>query len=152
MLGQALGLTDAEFDALQGDFRSSALFSEKDKAVLAWSEAMTLNTAGLIGSPAPGRLALTEAGAKLARRPEAQPTAEELHARVGEILSGPQRRLLEPLLRGYPDAVSRQALAEATGYQPNTGTFNTYLGSLNSLEIAERVGPGQVRAAEWLFP
>ncbi|HSC96804.1 MAG TPA: hypothetical protein VLC73_17750 [Burkholderiales bacterium] len=45
MLGQALGLTDAEFDALQGDYRSSALFTEREKAVLAWSEAMTLNTA-----------------------------------------------------------------------------------------------------------
>ncbi len=46
MLGQALGLTDAEFDALQGeDYRSSALFDEREKAVLAWSEAMTLNTA-----------------------------------------------------------------------------------------------------------
>ena len=45
MLGQALGLTDAEFDALQGDYRSSPLFSDKDKATLAWSEAMTLNTA-----------------------------------------------------------------------------------------------------------
>ena len=45
MLGQALGLKDAEFDALQGDYRKSQLFSDKEKAVLAWSEAMTLNTA-----------------------------------------------------------------------------------------------------------
>lgn len=45
MLGQALGLTDAEFDALQDDYRASPLFNEKEKAVLAWSEAMTLNTA-----------------------------------------------------------------------------------------------------------
>ena len=45
MLGQALGLTDAEFDALQGDYRSSALFDEREKAALAWAEAMTLNTA-----------------------------------------------------------------------------------------------------------
>lgn len=46
MLGQALGLTDAEFDALQGDdYRASPLFSEREKAVLAWAEAMTLNTA-----------------------------------------------------------------------------------------------------------
>lgn len=45
MLGQALGLTDAEFDALQGDFHASALFTEREKSVLAWSEAMTLNTA-----------------------------------------------------------------------------------------------------------
>jgi alkylhydroperoxidase family enzyme len=45
VLGQALGLTDAEMDALQTDYRSSALFDAKEKAVLAWSEAMTLNTA-----------------------------------------------------------------------------------------------------------
>jgi alkylhydroperoxidase family enzyme len=45
VLGQALGLTDAEFDALQGHYQSSALFDDKEKAVLAWSEAMTLNTA-----------------------------------------------------------------------------------------------------------
>ena len=46
MLGQALGLTKAEFDALQGDdYRASSLFDEREKAVLAWSEAMTLNTA-----------------------------------------------------------------------------------------------------------
>lgn len=45
MLGQALGLTDAEFDALQGEYRASSLFTDREKAVLAWSEAMTLNTA-----------------------------------------------------------------------------------------------------------
>lgn len=45
MLGQALGLTDAEFDALREDWRSNPLFGEREKAVIAWSEAMTLNTA-----------------------------------------------------------------------------------------------------------
>ena len=46
MLGQALGLKDNEFDALQSDdYRDSTLFSDKEKAVIAWAEAMTLNTA-----------------------------------------------------------------------------------------------------------
>jgi alkylhydroperoxidase family enzyme len=45
VLGQALGLTDAELEALQGDYRASALFNAREKAVLAWSEAMTLNIA-----------------------------------------------------------------------------------------------------------
>jgi alkylhydroperoxidase family enzyme len=45
VLGQALGLTDAELEALQGDYRASTLFDDREKAVLAWSEAMTLNTA-----------------------------------------------------------------------------------------------------------
>ena len=45
MLGQALGLTEAELEALQGDYRGSPLFDAREKAALAWSEAMTLNTA-----------------------------------------------------------------------------------------------------------
>jgi alkylhydroperoxidase family enzyme len=45
VLGQALGLKNNEFAALQGDYRASELFDEREKAVLAWSEAMTLNTA-----------------------------------------------------------------------------------------------------------
>ena len=45
MLGQALGLTDAEFEALQADYRASPLFTDREKAALAWAEAMTLNTA-----------------------------------------------------------------------------------------------------------
>jgi capsular polysaccharide biosynthesis protein len=45
VLGQALGLKNEEFDALQGDYRASSLFNRREKAALAWSEAMTLNTA-----------------------------------------------------------------------------------------------------------
>jgi len=46
VLGQALGLKTEEFDSLQADdYRDSALFSDKEKAVIAWAEAMTLNTA-----------------------------------------------------------------------------------------------------------
>ena len=46
MLGQALGLSDAEFDALKEDgYRYSPLFNEKEKATLWWAEEMTKNTA-----------------------------------------------------------------------------------------------------------
>ena len=45
MLGQALGLSEEEFAALQGDYRASPLFDEREKAAIAWAEAMTLNTA-----------------------------------------------------------------------------------------------------------
>jgi len=43
--GQALGLKPEEFEAMQGDYRNSPLFNEREKAVIAWSEAMTLNKA-----------------------------------------------------------------------------------------------------------
>jgi alkylhydroperoxidase family enzyme len=44
--GQALGLTEPELEAMKGDgWRESPLFGEREKAVIAWSEAMTRNTA-----------------------------------------------------------------------------------------------------------
>lgn len=45
MLGQALGLTDAELAALPDDYRTSSLFDAREKAAIAWAEAITLNTA-----------------------------------------------------------------------------------------------------------
>ena len=44
--GKALGITDEKLNALQSDaYRSSPLFDEREKAAIAWSEAVTLNTA-----------------------------------------------------------------------------------------------------------
>jgi alkylhydroperoxidase family enzyme len=46
IFGQGLGMTDEELEALQGDaYRTSPLFDEREKAAIAWSEAMTNNTA-----------------------------------------------------------------------------------------------------------
>ena len=45
MLGQALGLTDAELAALQADDGDSSLFDDRERAVLRWAEALTRNTA-----------------------------------------------------------------------------------------------------------
>jgi AhpD family alkylhydroperoxidase len=44
--GEALGLTAEELDEIKSDaWKESEKFSDRDKAVIAWSEAMTLNTA-----------------------------------------------------------------------------------------------------------
>lgn len=44
--GEALGLTAAELEEMQTEaWKTSDKFSERDKAAIAWSEAMTLNTA-----------------------------------------------------------------------------------------------------------
>lgn len=46
LYGEALGLTKAELEEMKGDaWKTSPSFSERDKAAIAWSEAMTLNTA-----------------------------------------------------------------------------------------------------------
>lgn len=50
MYGEALGLTKDELEAMMGDgWKTSPAFSEHDRAVIAWSEAMTLNTAKFDG-------------------------------------------------------------------------------------------------------
>jgi alkylhydroperoxidase family enzyme len=46
IFGEALGLKTADLEALKGDaYKTSPLFNEREKAAIAWSEAMTLNTA-----------------------------------------------------------------------------------------------------------
>lgn len=50
IFGKALGLRVEDLDALQGDtYKTSPLFNEREKAAIAWSEAMTLNTAKYSG-------------------------------------------------------------------------------------------------------
>ena len=45
-LGRALGLTEAQLDDLAGEgWRTSALFDERQRAVIRWAEAVTLMTA-----------------------------------------------------------------------------------------------------------
>jgi len=44
--GEALGLQTQDLEALKGDaYKSNPRFSEREKAAIAWAEAMTLNTA-----------------------------------------------------------------------------------------------------------
>ncbi len=44
--GQALGVSEAQLEAMRGDaWRDSSLFDERERAVIAWAEAVTRNTA-----------------------------------------------------------------------------------------------------------
>jgi uncharacterized peroxidase-related enzyme len=45
VLAQETGLTVEQIDAVEGDYRSSPLFSDREKAAIRWAEAVTLNTA-----------------------------------------------------------------------------------------------------------
>ena len=46
VFGQGLGVSEEELEAMMDDsYKTSDLFDERDKAVIAWSEAMTLNKA-----------------------------------------------------------------------------------------------------------
>ena len=99
-----------------------------------------------------GRLALTDVGRSLVPAPEAPATTEALHAAWLSKLSEPQGRLLRSLLDAYPEAVAKDALADATGYSAGSGSFSSHLAALRALGAVEYPAPGEARAGSLLFP
>jgi uncharacterized protein len=60
-----------------------------------------------------------------------------------------ERVVLEVVVAGYPDAVDRQRISEATSYQRSSR--DTYLQRLRSRQLVVEAGRGQVRASDTLF-
>lgn len=111
-----------------------------------------LRSAGLIDYPAGGKLALTDAGCALGETPATGLTREAFHDRVRAKLSGPQVRLLDPILEAYPAAITVLQVAGVAGYSAGSGGFANLRGSLRTIGIIDYPASGQVRAADWLFP
>lgn len=109
-----------------------------------------LSSIALLSASSPGRVVLTEIGLAAADVPPT-PHRGDLHDRVRAVLDGPLTKILNVLIEQYPDDMTRPDLAMASGYQPGTGTFNTYLGRLNSIGLTD-TKPDRVTAAAWLFP
>lgn len=102
---------------------------------------------GVIDWDRAGTLRLTEAGKGFAGDVPA-PSREELRERVRGILDGPGWKILSALLDH--GAMTREAAAQAAGYEPNTGTFNTYISRLKKIELVEFPDRGRLAPAEWL--
>lgn len=97
------------------------------------------------------RIALTAAGREQAQIPETPLTTEALHEKVLNILPGPERKLLTPLLEAYPNEISNEELAERSGYTFGSGGFNNPRGRLRSLGLIEYLSGGKVKAKSLLF-
>lgn len=111
-----------------------------------------LRAKGLVEYGAGGRMRLTVEGRTMAAALDVPPTTEGLHAAVLERLSGPERRILQPLLDAYPVAMANAELAEAAGYGAGGGAFNNPKGRLRTLGLVDYPAPGQVVARDILFP
>lgn len=99
----------------------------------------------------PGKtMILTPEGDAIAAHAPTAATPEDIHQRVFEVIDGPMRRILEPLIAVYPDALTNDELAEASGYSPNGGAFNNPRGRLRSCGLVDYVPEG-VRASPVLF-
>lgn len=103
-----------------------------------------LSTKGLVSYPAPGRVAMTDAG----RKEAPAPALGDLHEAVRKAMTGPQAAAFDALRR--LGETSREELCAAVGWNPTSGHPKNVLGSMSSLELIEYPRPGYVRLVEWL--
>lgn len=99
----------------------------------------------------PGHLQLTGDGRALARAPAAA-TARDLYEMARGLLAPKEQEVFDVVYRAAPKAIRRDAVAASVGLSPTASTCGVYLAAVAAYGIIENAGPGQVRAAGWLFP
>jgi uncharacterized protein len=108
-----------------------------------------LSAVGLVEISGSG-IRTTDAGVEaLGSDFEPLPEGEELQSYWLDRLPEGERRLLEILLKEYPESVGREYLSEETEYKRSTR--DTYLQRLKSRRLVKDLGRGEVRASANLF-
>lgn len=97
-----------------------------------------------------GELALTPAGIAASNPPSTPPSGDALRSVVMAKIDAPLQRILAPILRAYPHAMSHADVAGEAGYSHSSGTWSTYLSRLRGIDLIE--GRGELKAQGWLFP
>lgn len=111
-----------------------------------------LRVMGLIEYLPGGRMRRTGEGCVVAPTPATPPTHAELHTAVLGRLSGPEGRILKPLLDVWPESLTNEQLAELAGYSPDGGAFGNPRSRLRTLGLVDYPTKGSVRANDFLFP
>lgn len=112
-----------------------------------------LRSSARIAYPEQGRVELTLEGASLAKEVRFQLTNEGLHDRICGMLGGASSRILGPLIKAYPDAITRNNLAALADYgNVNSKGFANALGRLRTLGFIDYPERGLVVASPVLFP
>ena len=111
-----------------------------------------LRTAGFLAYPGAGRLQLTEAGRRAARKPDALPSRAALQEAWFSRLPPARGRLLRALIACYPAPQSRETLADSAGVSAGSSSFTNNLGALRSLGLISYPKSGHVAATDVLFP
>lgn len=110
-----------------------------------------LRSAGLIDYPSGGTAALTADGRALASTDGIPSTTEELHDAIRAKLPPAKWRIVDALIATYPQAMAKDALADAIGVSPTSGGYFNNLGSLRSLGLIAYPRPSEVVALPVLF-
>lgn len=112
----------------------------------------SLSSSGLVHYPNSGTVALTDAGRAAADPPAAPRTAEDVQARICELLGGASSRILQPLIKAYPNPIPRVDVAEAAGYGNLTSKgFVNAMSRLRTLGFVDYPDKGSAVAMPVLF-
>lgn len=112
-----------------------------------------LSVKGLITYPRDGAVALTETGRALAKTPDvASLTGEAFRTKILDFLDGAEKKILTPLLAAWPDRMAATEVADAAGYNVDSGGFKAPRSRLSVLGLIEYPTPGMLRARDILFP
>jgi hypothetical protein len=133
-----------------------AVFSEQSPTSSGYEKNLsTLRTRGLIEYPSTGTVTLTDAGAAAAKAMGSKPrfaSRADLQDAWRRFLSGPQVRMLDVLVKIYPRAIAKDALAAQTGQSQTSSGFEKNLSTMRSLGLVSYPSPGHAAATTLLFP
>lgn len=111
-----------------------------------------LRSLGLIDYPAGGFVSLTVEGLERAESSLDIASLDGLHRAWFSKLPAPKVRILEQLIRVYPQVMGKNALADLAQQSATSSGYANNLGSLRSLGLIDYPQAGYVAATELLFP
>lgn len=111
-----------------------------------------LRAAGYIDYPQTGRVALTEAGRKLAPPPSIPATNAALHDAVLTQVTPAVARMLRVLIEVYPSELSLEEFAQRAETSTTSSAFDNNRSWLRARGLSMYPRTGFVRATELLFP
>lgn len=108
-----------------------------------------LRSAGLIEYPSPGEVGFTAEGRALA-----MPTDDSrpVHEHWLDVVTGPQRAILEALIERHPTAIEKDELANAINVSPTSGGYFNNLGRLRTLGAIDYPQKGHVALTRHVMP
>lgn len=111
-----------------------------------------LSSSGLVTYPGSGLVSLTDEGRAIANNSGQAITLADLHRSWFEILEPRHGKILTPLIVSYPEALTREQLADQSGYSASSSGFEKAVSTLSSFGVVSYPRKGMVVATDLLFP
>lgn len=109
-----------------------------------------LRTAGLLDKGGGGFVSFTDSGRTVAALPPE--TGQPVHVHWFEIVSRPQRAILETLVKYHAQPIAKEMLAEEIGVSSSSSSFANNLGALRTLGAIDYPSAGMVHLTRYVMP